>query len=151
MIARSRLSHSFYAIRTALIMSAIFFFLSGVATPVYTGPLLAISPLSLNNLTPKGKNAASQSIKVWNDGEGDMYFYLSTQENWLTFTPNQILLSTGPDDPKTITVNYANASLPPGIYHGIITITAQADNSPQNIEVKLTVGGANPGLMLLLE
>jgi hypothetical protein len=85
-----------------------------------------------------GSDSTFQPIFIENKGTGTLSWSAKADKDWISFSP-----SSGTDsDVLIVTVN-ANG-LPPGIYNGIIKVSASnAANSPQNIHVTLMV--YNPG------
>jgi uncharacterized protein (TIGR03437 family) len=71
---------------------------------------------------------------------------------WVQVTPSQgVLPGLVPFEAAALSVSVNSAGLPAGVYYGTIGIrapgdaqSAPADNSPQFIEVALTIGGAGP-------
>lgn len=57
----------------------------------------------------------------------------SSESNWLAISPES------GTTPGSIAARVTNTSLPPGVYRGTVTITAQALNSPYNVPATLTV------------
>jgi hypothetical protein len=112
--------------------------------------LIAVNPTSLEQSSPKGQNAPSQSFEVWNSGGSTLTYDITTNVAWASVTPNEGT-STGEHD--TITVNYSTDALATGMYSAIIIITASStSNSPVQIPVKLTVFAVPPpGLLLLMD
>ncbi|NIM51810.1 MAG: hypothetical protein GTO22_21615, partial [Gemmatimonadales bacterium] len=77
-----------------------------------------------------------------NSGEATLNYTISHNATWLSVDPSTGS-STGEAD--TITVSYATANLPAGVFSATITVSdATATNNPQTISVTLTVSG-EPG------
>jgi immune inhibitor A len=107
-----------------------------------------VNPSALSNRCRQGKNAANQSLEVWNSGTGTLSYNITSDQTWLGVTPAGGT-STGEHDP--ITVTYNTAALPPGTYQGAITVNAPGV-SPQQIAVKLQVESKiAPAVNLLMD
>ncbi len=110
-------------------------------------PTIALSTTSLTNTSVEGTNALSQSFEVWNSGEVALDYSISDNVSWLTCSPAQGS-SSGEHD--VVEVSYATSTLSPGKYSATITISDPlATNSPQGIEVSLTVTDFSPAISLL--
>lgn len=105
---------------------------------------IALAPTSLTPSCPQGENAASQSFQVWNSGSGTLNYTISDDVTWLACNPASGV-STGQQD--SITVNYSTSSLGIGTHTATITVSsADAHNTPQTINVTLTVVTSFPAL-----
>jgi hypothetical protein len=86
-----------------------------------------------------GGSPSNDTFTVANLGADTLNYQISDNANWLSVSPTSGS-SSGEADP--ITVSYQSASLPPGVHHALITISAAgAFNSPQTLLVELTVDG----------
>lgn len=99
-------------------------------------PSICRSPTSLTNECNEGQDAPSQLFQVWNCGCGTLNYSITDNAGWLSCSPTSGT-STGEQD--TINVYYSTSGLSCGSYSGTITITGNADNTPQTISVNLTV------------
>ena len=114
-----------------------------------SSPTISLDRSNLSNSCTEGSNASSQGFEIWNSGGGTLTYSISNDETWLSCNPNSGT-STGEHD--NITVDYSTSSLPPGNYSATISITAEgAGNSPQEIEVSLTVNYAVPDPLISLD
>ena len=113
---------------------------------VSQGPVLSLNLTSLSPSVTKGQNASSQSIDVWNSGNGTLNYTITVNPgaNWLSVNPASGI-STSEHDP--IAFNYTTTGLSVGTHTATITATASgAGGSPQAITVSLTViSVASPG------
>jgi len=124
-------------------------------------PLIGLSKRYLNFVVaPGGPVPPPQVVALTNDTHGRMPWTATPATTrggaWLRVSPGQGLLpGLVPFEAANLAITVAPAGLPEGAYYGTVTIRAQgdplsapADNSPQNIEVALTVGGgsAAPGI-----
>lgn len=112
-------------------------------TPVHQPePTISRSPSSLSPVTDAGSNPANDTLLVSNSGYGTLNYVITEGVAWMSVSPSAGS-STGEAD--TISVIYSAASLAPGTYNATITITdAAATNSPQGVDVTLTVNEAGP-------
>ncbi len=105
-------------------------------------PLLALEPAELSSVCEEGQNAPPQSFEVWNSGRFILSYTISDNVAWLSCSPTEES-SSGERD--TITVSYNTAGLPTGDFSATITIESpEAGNSPQQVEVTLTVESTRP-------
>jgi Tol biopolymer transport system component len=104
--------------------------------PIPAPPSIVRSPASLSVFVAAGQNAPNNSFTVQNGG-GDLLTYtVSDNASWLSVSPTS---GTSSGETDTITVSYATASLAPGSYQATITISGVATNTPQTVQVNLTV------------
>lgn len=85
-----------------------------------------------------GQNPLSQSFQVYNEGEGNLYFTVTSNQPWLLVSPGSgYATHVG----ETFTVSFNATSLAAGTYNGTLTINApdQSPAVPLNIAVTLTV------------
>lgn len=86
--------------------------------------------------------AATRNFNLWNSKSltnSILNFTIGTDQEWMTVSPNSGT-STGPADPKAITVTFDTVDLTAGLHEGKIVITDDnADNTPFEIPVKLTI------------
>jgi uncharacterized protein (TIGR03437 family) len=106
-------------------------------------PVLAISQTGLQFQAISGTGELPpQSVSVSNQGSGSLSFSASVSTlsggNWLTVSPVSGIATSSP--PGTISIQANPAGLAPGVYFGRVDFAAQAaSNSPQSVEVALTV------------
>lgn len=104
-------------------------------------PRISLDPTSLNfTCDYAGQNVVSQSFTITNIGGGNPEWTLSSDREWLHFTP-----VSGNADEKVFTSVWSD-SLAAGTYQGkIIVSSVLADNSPREVTVTLTVKPGKPG------
>jgi hypothetical protein len=105
-----------------------------IATPAE--PQIARSPASFNHTITQGTNPANDVFNVWNAGGGTLNYSINDNAGWMSQVP-PAGSSTGGSTP--ITIQYATASLGLGPHNGTITISGNAPNSPQTLDVSVTV------------
>ncbi len=100
-----------------------------------TPPTIRLSRTSLEfGAVIGGEHTGPQTLSIGNSGEGSLDWTASASAAWLAIDP-----VTGSDD-TLLTVSVEPATLPAGSTTGTITISdPAADNSPQTINVTLTV------------
>jgi len=104
--------------------------MSGSADPVLGLPA---GPVYFYGLT-KGESPPDQVIVVRNDGGGTLEWSASSDQEWLTLTPESGAA------PGTMTLSADAAGLSQGTYTATVTVTAAAaSNSPQTLDVQLYV------------
>ena len=107
-------------------------------------PEISVSPQSLAFSAKQGavSNPSSQTLRIKNTGQQALNYTISDDANWLDVTPKSGS-STGGENAHSVSVNVKNLS--EGSYKGKITITdANASNSPESVEVTLTVSQKPP-------
>jgi len=106
-------------------------------------PLIWANPSELTFSAKKeDSNPPSQTIKIKNTGEQALNYSLSVDSDWLDVKPKSGS-STGQENSHTVSADIAG--LNEGTYSGKITITdPEAGNSPQTINVTLTVSKKSP-------
>jgi uncharacterized delta-60 repeat protein len=105
-------------------------------------PTIGNSPASFSFFaTQGGSNPSTESLIIWNAGDGTLSWSVSGNATWLSLNP-----ASGTNS-GTVAVSVNIAGLTAETYNATITITATgAANSPVTIPVTLTV---NPPLTLL--
>jgi uncharacterized repeat protein (TIGR01451 family) len=103
---------------------------------------ISIVPTSLSSSSRPGNDAPIQTFEIWNSGVGALSYNIACDAEWLSC--EQVSgTSTGEHDP--ITVEYFTSSLSVGLYNATIAISDDnADNSPLQIPVSLTISGKSP-------
>ena len=103
-------------------------------------PLLGFSPQMLRFVAIEGgDNPAPQAFSVWNRAQGSMSFNLSNHEEWLSQQPMSGV-SSGPDDPVTITASVDSSELASGQYVDVVNIDMiSSGKSPGQVIVVLDV------------
>jgi PKD repeat protein len=127
-----------------------FYMPSGYTTYPYPHPLrgggtphLALSPSSLQfSATTAGSKPSNQTFQVSNSGGGSLNWSVSDNASWLTCSP------TSGTNGAAITVSVDQTGLSAGSYSANISVSStNADNSPQNLSVSLTVTASAPPLL----
>jgi PKD repeat protein len=105
-------------------------------------PHISLSPSSLQfSAIAGGSKPANQTFQISNSGGGTLNWSVSDNANWLTCLP------TSGTDSASVTVSVDQAGLSAGTYNASITVSsANADNSPQNLSVSLSVTASAPPL-----
>ena len=116
--------------------------------PSATGPILAVSPASLNFMASTGANPSPVTLTINNSSLGTIFPVLTTSTSdanpWLNVALNN---PAGAGGSITATVSINDGGLPNGSYTGSITITdGAAMNSPITIPVALSIQVPNPVL-----
>ncbi|CAI4031827.1 hypothetical protein DNFV4_02248 [Nitrospira tepida] len=116
---------------------------SGSGSGSSTNPMISITPTNLNfSGTVGGSNPSAQRINLTNPGGGTLSWNIASSEPWLLVTPLSGTTTTEADRP-TVTANISG--LAAGTYNGVLTVSGNASNSPQQIPVTLTLGsGPSP-------
>jgi hypothetical protein len=83
-----------------------------------------------------GVNPPSQTLEIWNAGGGTLNWSVGDDAVWLSLDPTSGS-STGETDNVTVSVDITGMTA--GSYPAIITITGNADNSPQYVDVTLDI------------
>ena len=101
---------------------------------------LSVGPTGLTFDTSFGSGAiAPQSLAIRNAGDGELAWTATADQPWIQ------LASAAGTSPANADMNIDQTNLPPGNYHGTITITAAgAVNSPQTVSVDLTIIAGPP-------
>jgi hypothetical protein len=99
---------------------------------------IGFSPSSLSfSADEGGANPASQTLTIWNSGEGTLSWWLSDSATWLTLSPTSGA-SAGETDSITAMVDIYGMDA--GNYAATITISALgAANDPQTMAVNLAI------------
>ncbi|NLE59220.1 MAG: hypothetical protein GX616_12725 [Planctomycetes bacterium] len=105
-------------------------------------PTIGCSPTTLTPSCQQGSNAASQTFAVQNTGTGTLSYSISDDAAWLSCSPSS---GTSTGEADTITVTYATSGLTAGTYYASISVSdSGATNSPQTVDVTLTVSPPPP-------
>ncbi|HBA84002.1 MAG TPA: hypothetical protein DCZ95_07915 [Verrucomicrobia bacterium] len=100
-------------------------------TPV-TAPWLYVSANSFMVAMNKGDPASEWTFQVGNSGVSNLNFAIGTNVSWLS---TDVSGGTSTGEYHTVTVNIDAGGLPMGVHTGLITVTANAANSPSVITV----------------
>jgi hypothetical protein len=100
-------------------------------------PSIVVEPTSFARQVSLGGNLSDDSFTVENGGGGTLNFSVSEGVNWLSVSPTSGN-ATG-TDVRTITIDYSTASLPAGLHQATISVTGNAGNSPQTVQVAVDV------------
>ena len=105
---------------------------------VTTPPELALSTATLAPACTRGQNAPGQSFEVGNAFKPALTYSITDNAGWLSVTPADGTSLNG--ERHAIQVTYDTDGLSAGTYSATVTVTcAEAANSPQTIDVTLTV------------
>ena len=98
-------------------------------------PALLLQPGTLSFAAFQGNgNPASQSVTVYNEGNGTLSWTASSNQPWLSASPNS------GTTPATVAISVNPFGLAAGNYTGTITVSSSgATNPPQTITVTLTL------------
>lgn len=117
-----------------------------VGDPESVVPSIELNKSSLSFEVTEGDNPESQTFEVRNSGAGTLNFQVSSNKNWMTVSPSS---GSATKSWTEITVDISASSLTEGTYTGTIEVSASdADNSPQTLEVTLTILPPPPSLEL---
>lgn len=109
---------------------------------------IEFDPISVAFTTQQGADPAPQTFALRNTGTGDMDWTASDDAAWLELDQTSgTVASSGSLD---ITATVATAGLSEGTYNAVVTVSGNADNSPQSLAVSLEVTAA-PVLTLVAE
>ena len=108
-----------------------------VTAPPPAAPSITLSASQLKFTYTAGAAAPpAQSISISNSGGGALAWSASSNFSWLAVTPSGTA-------PSTLAISVSPASLTPGPYQGVISVTATgAANNPQTVTVSLNVSAA---------
>jgi len=111
-------------------------------------PSIELDRYSLSFTGTEGlSNPSSQIFRIKNSGKKTLNYQVSTNMSWINISPTNGS-STGEWDNITTSVNISR--LGAGNYSGIVRVTSNnADNSPQNLSVNLTVLKDQPPSVLI--
>lgn len=86
-----------------------------------------------------GNNPSAETVTIFNTGGGTLLWYLSSETQWITFTP------VAGVDSGAVEVTVNPVGLTPGEYKGIILVLdPRAVNSPVQVVINLQVNEASP-------
>jgi len=122
----------------AIIVLAAILLLTPIASGCAKPPVIAFSSSSFSFTVLEGfANPPSQTLNIWNAGEGTLSWSVSSSASWLQLSPSNGT-STGESDSITLSADIGEMSA--GNYTAIITIVAsKASNSPETVAVDLTI------------
>jgi hypothetical protein len=112
-------------------------------------PTLSVSPVVLNFKVAEGGAApAPQTVNVRDTGgAGLSWTGTAPTSSWLQWPALGGTMAAGDSQPLSISVD--NTGLTKGSYHDSVTLTAPgADNSPEAVDVNLTIAAAGSGNLL---
>ncbi len=116
-----------------------------------TTPSIALSPTSLSFTgVAGGTNPPGQTVNLTNPGGGTLSTNWAKSDSWIVLSATTKSTTTETD---TMTVTTSTSGLGAGTYAGVVTVSGNAANSPQQIPVTLTVtspsGGGGSGTPVL--
>lgn len=110
-------------------------------------PTIALSPQAMTFQADQGVNPPAQTLNIVNSDTGDLAWQAQATTSdggkWLAVS------AASGTAPSAVSVSVNSASLLPGTYTGLITVTsgsANITNSPQTASVTLTVSAATPAI-----
>ena len=105
-------------------------------------PSIAMEPTSFSfTAEQEGTTPPSQTLSIWNSGDGTLSWSLSSSADWLVPSPGNGSCSAAEIDNVTLSVNTLGMNA--GNYAAIITISAPgAANTPQTAVVNLNIESA---------
>ena len=107
-------------------------------------PILSVSPQILTfSATEEGASPLPQEIQIRNVGTGEFLYDISDDTDWLSALPTT---GTNAGETDGVMVQADITGLPAGTYNAALTVTADAERSPQNVNVTLTVLPKPPAL-----
>ena len=91
-----------------------------------------------------GPNPLAQTLKLKNTGQGALNYSISDDADWLTVSETSST-STGQIKEHTVSVNKNSLTPKEEAYTAVITVSSSgAYNSPQKVNVRLTLSGESP-------
>jgi len=107
-------------------------------------PLLSVSPSAIIfNAAEGDDNVLPKPIVIQNVGTGAFSWEVSDDAPWLSVSP---IAGSNSGEADTVLAGVNIAGLAPGTYPATITVTATAENSPQEVEVTLMIAERPPTL-----
>ena len=103
---------------------------------VVVSPSIALSG-TLEFEAYEGDNPESRELTVTNDGGGTLNWSASADEAWVNLSSAAGNLASGGDTALQVTVN--GSSLAAGVHTAVITVSGNADDSPQTADVEFVV------------
>ncbi len=101
---------------------------------------IVFDPATLDFAVDQGSDPAPQPFAVQNTGTGELEWTASDDATWLDLDASSGI--TAPAGSTDITVSVSSAGLAPGTYGATITVSGNADNTPQTLAVSLEVTAA---------
>jgi len=85
----------------------------------------------------EGDSPAAGSMSLTNDGDGTLSWTAAADQPWVSLSPasGQVLSGSSTD----IEVSVDGSSLPPGTHGAVVTVSGNADDSPQTVDVEFVV------------
>ena len=109
---------------------------------------IVLDPTSLTFAAQQGVDPTPQSFAIQNTGIGDLNWTASDDATWLDLDALSGTAAAGGS--SDVMVNVSSEELTPGTYGAIITVSGNADNTPQTLTVSLEVT-ADPVMMIITE
>ncbi len=98
---------------------------------------IVLDPTTLDFAFREGDDPADLSFQVANDGGGTLSWTAAADSEWLTLSPSSGDLVSGSDE--TVAVSVDGSGLAVGTHTATVTVSGNADDSPQTIGVEVTV------------
>ena len=112
-----------------------------------SAPVLNVTPDSLYfEATAGGADPSPQIVTVSNDGGQTLSWSAAVTSGWLSIDPSAGSLTSGLSE--DISASILIGSLTPGTYFDTITVSGNADNSPQEVQVVLEISEAGPEIFV---
>ncbi|MGD2087492.1 MAG: lamin tail domain-containing protein [Candidatus Aminicenantes bacterium] len=107
-----------------------------------TFPQIQLDKTSMTFSLAEGNDSDTDTFTISNSGTGILDWTVSDNRGWISVSP------TWGQDTGTVTVTVSSSGLTAGSYTGEIAVSdANASNSPQTIEVNLTVTGSGDAVI----
>jgi hypothetical protein len=117
---------------------------SVVLTVTQPPPILSVSPQVLTFSATEGEtNVLPQAIQIRNVGTGEFFWSTSDDADWLSASPST---GTNAGEMDGVMVHVSIVGLTAGNYTAALTVTADAEYSPQQVDVTLTLLPKPPAL-----
>jgi len=85
-----------------------------------------------------GAGSTPFQLQVWNEGIGTLEFHVASKPDWLTVNTAGNT-STGPGDPKAVTLTVDRTELEPGAHDGDLVIMPRSDQGPHGKTVAVSM------------
>jgi M6 family metalloprotease-like protein len=109
---------------------------------------IVLDPTSLDFTAEQGTSPADQSFGIGNEGAGTLSWNATENATWIELSASSG--QTAPGGSTSVDVHIVTDGLDPGSYSETVTVSGDADNSPQTLTVNLDVEPA-PLLTIIAE
>ncbi len=111
-------------------------------TAVGSQPRISVSTAGLSRTVFSHSSLPDDAIQLANTCPGELNYTLTDNAGWLSVAPAS---GSSSGETDVITISYPGvSSLAAGIHHAAVTITGNAVNSPQTIQIQLRVQTVRP-------